>query len=43
MVIFNLGEEKRHDMAAHFEVAERVAREISDSFPKPIELEFEKW
>ncbi len=43
MVIFELGQEKRHDMAAHFEVAERVAKAISDSFPRPIELEFEKW
>lgn len=42
MVIFNVGEEKRHDLEAHFEVAERVAREISATFKSPNELEFEK-
>ena len=42
MVIFELGEAKRHDMAAHFEVAERVAAEISKTFKPPNELEPEK-
>lgn len=42
MVIFDLGEAKRHDMAAHFEVAERVAKEISATFKAPNELEPEK-
>lgn len=42
MCIFNLGDDKRHDIAAHFEVAERVAKEISQTFPSPVELEFEK-
>ena len=42
MCIFNLGDDKRHDVAAHFEVAERVAKEISQTFPSPVELEFEK-
>lgn len=42
MVKFNLGEDKRHDMHAHFEVAARVAGEISATFKPPNELEFEK-
>ena len=42
MVIFNVGEEKRHDLRAHFEVAERVAREISATFKAPNDLEYEK-
>lgn len=42
MVIFDLGEDKRHDMAAHFETAERVASEISATFKAPNDLEFEK-
>lgn len=42
MVIFNVGEERRHDIHAHFEVAQRVAAEISASFKRPNELEFEK-
>ena len=42
MVIFALGEDKRHDLAAHFEVSQRVAADISRTFPSPIELEFEK-
>ena len=42
MVIFNTGEGKQHDMQAHFDVAERVAAEISATFISPIELEFEK-
>ena len=42
MCILNLGEDKRHDMAAHFQAAERLAGDISKTFPKPVELEFEK-
>jgi DNA polymerase delta subunit 1 len=42
MVIFNLGEARRHDMKAHFETAERVAREITAGFLAPNELEYEK-
>ena len=42
MVIFNVGEEKRHDLRAHFEVAERVSKEISATFKAPNDLEFEK-
>ena len=42
MCILNLGEDKRHDMAAHFSAAAQLAAKISDTFPKPVELEFEK-
>lgn len=42
MCILNLGEAKRHDMAAHFEVAAKLADDISKTFPSPVELEFEK-
>lgn len=42
MVILNLGEDKRHDMAAHFEAAQKLADDISKTFPSPVELEFEK-
>lgn len=42
MCILNLGEAKRHDMAAHFEAAARLADDISKTFPSPVELEFEK-
>lgn len=42
MVIFNVGEDKRYDMAAHFEVAGRIADRISATFKAPNELEFEK-
>jgi DNA polymerase delta subunit 1 len=42
MVIFDVGVDKRHDMHAHFDVAERVAAQISATFTAPIELEFEK-
>lgn len=42
MCILNLGKDKRHDMAAHFEVAEKLAADISNTFPPPVELEFEK-
>ena len=42
MCIFYVGEDSRLDMRAHFEVAERVAAEISRAFPPPNELEFEK-
>ena len=39
MVVFALGTQ---DMHRHFEVAERVAKDISATFKHPIELEFEK-
>lgn len=39
MVILNL---ETQDMRRHFEVAERIAKEISATFKHPIELEFEK-
>ena len=42
MVILNLGEDKRHDIHAHFEAASLVASEISKVFRAPNELEFEK-
>lgn len=42
MVIFNVGEARRHDLQAHFEVAGRIAAEISATFKRPNELEFEK-
>jgi len=42
MVIFEVGEGRRHDLHAHFEVASRVAAEISATFKHPNELEFEK-
>ncbi len=42
MCIFNCGPDNRTNMRAHFEVAERVAAEITEAFRKPNELEFEK-
>ena len=42
MVILNLGAEKRYDMRAHFEAAAKLADQISETFKRPIELEFEK-
>ena len=42
MVILNLGEDKRQDMHAHFAKAQWLADEVSKTFPKPVELEFEK-
>lgn len=42
MVIFELGPERRHDMRAHFQVAARVAADVSATFKAPNELEFEK-
>lgn len=42
MCILNLGEDKRHDLHAHFTVAEKLAADISETFAKPVELEFEK-
>jgi DNA polymerase delta subunit 1 len=42
MCIFNCGPENRTNLRAHFEVAERVAAQITASFQKPNELEFEK-
>ena len=42
MVKFKVPDELRHDMKTHFELAERVAAEISKTFPGCVELEFEK-
>jgi DNA polymerase delta subunit 1 len=42
MAILNVGEAARHDLRAHFELAESVARRISATFKPPNELEFEK-
>ena len=42
MCILNVGSDKRHDLAAHFDVASRLATDISKTFPPPVELEFEK-
>lgn len=42
MVIFDTGEGRRHDLAAHFDLAARVAAQISATFQAPNELEFEK-
>lgn len=42
MVIFKVPDEQRHDVHAHFEVATRVAAEISKTFKAPNELEHEK-
>ncbi len=43
MVIFAVDDEsKRHDLATHFGIAQRVADAITATFPKPVELEFEK-
>lgn len=42
MVILGLGEDKRHDLRAHFAAAADLARRISATFKHPIELEFEK-
>lgn len=42
MVILDLGPDARHDMAAHFRAAAAAAAAITATFPKPIELEFEK-
>lgn len=42
MVIFDLGQDKRHDVKAHFDVAQRVAAEVSGTFLPPNELEHEK-
>lgn len=42
MVIFNVGEERRHDLRAHFDIAGRVAAQISATFRAPNELEHEK-
>ena len=42
MCIFNTGPGNRTNMAAHFEVAQRVADQITQTFQKPNQLEFEK-
>lgn len=42
MCIFNCGPDNRTNLRAHFAMAQRVAAQITDSFKKPNELEFEK-
>ena len=42
MVKFRVPDELRYDMPTHFALAERIAKEISDTFPGCITLEFEK-
>ena len=42
MVKFKVDDDKRHCLHTHFEVAQRVAAEISKTFPGCVELEFEK-
>ena len=42
MVKFKVADELRYDMPTHFALAERIAKEISDTFPGCITLEFEK-
>lgn len=42
MCILNLGEDKRLDLAAHFEAAAKLADAITKTFPPPMELEHEK-
>ena len=42
MVKFKVPDNLKHDMPTHFALAERIAKEISDTFPGCIELEFEK-
>lgn len=42
MCIFNCGPENRTNVHAHFEVAQRVAKQITETFTRPNELEFEK-
>jgi DNA polymerase delta subunit 1 len=42
MVKFKVSDDKRHCLHTHFEVAQRVAAEISKTFPGCVELEFEK-
>jgi DNA polymerase delta subunit 1 len=42
MIILDLGEEYRYDMAKHFEEAQKLADAITETFKKPNVLEFEK-
>lgn len=42
MVVLDVGGDARHDMKAHFDKAAWLAKTISDTFPSPVELEFEK-
>lgn len=42
MCILNLGKENRHNMQAHFKAAQELSDTISQTFPRPVELEFEK-
>jgi hypothetical protein len=43
MVKFKVPDDLKHDMPTHFALAQRIAKEISDTFPGCIELEFEKY
>lgn len=40
--ILDIGSDKSRDIHAHFQAAERLAQQITDTFNKPVELEFEK-
>lgn len=42
MCVFNVPEDRRHDMAYHHALAADVAGQITAEFEKPVELEFEK-
>lgn len=42
MCILNLGPENRQNMAAHMAAAQKLADDISKTFPPPVELEWEK-
>lgn len=42
MVVLRVPGEDQHSIAAHFQLAEAVAAQITKCFPAPIELEFEK-
>lgn len=42
MCILNLGADNRQNMAAHMAAAQKLADDISKTFPPPVELEFEK-
>jgi DNA polymerase delta subunit 1 len=42
MVRFNVPDKDRYNMHVHFEIAQRIAEQISATFPGCIELEFEK-
>jgi DNA polymerase delta subunit 1 len=42
MCILDLGDANRHNLHAHFIAAEKLAADISATFPDPVELEYEK-